>query len=43
MNKVDAIVFVIDDDESVREAIRSLIRSVGLNVETFARRMISAQ
>ncbi len=35
MNKVDAIVFVIDDDESVREAIRSLIRSVGLNVETF--------
>jgi len=36
MNKADAIVFVIDDDESVREAIRSLIRSVGLNVETFA-------
>jgi len=36
MNKVNAIVFVIDDDESVREAIRSLIRSVGLTVETFA-------
>ena len=36
MNKIDAIVFVIDDDESVREAIRSLIRSVGLHVETFA-------
>ena len=36
MNKVEAIVFVIDDDESVREALRSLIRSVGLRVETFA-------
>ena len=31
-----AIVFVIDDDESIREALKSLIRSVGLNVETFA-------
>jgi FixJ family two-component response regulator len=30
------IVFVIDDDESVREALKSLIRSVGLGVETFA-------
>jgi RNA polymerase sigma factor (sigma-70 family) len=29
-------VFVIDDDGSVREAIKSLIRSVGLRVETFA-------
>src|SRR5690242_12330573 len=36
MNEVDAMVFVIDDDESIREALRSLIRSVGLNVETFA-------
>ena len=36
MNDVDAIVFVIDDDESVREALKSLIRSVGLRVETFA-------
>jgi len=27
---------VIDDDESVREALKSLIRSVGLRVETFA-------
>lgn len=36
MNNVDAIVFVIDDDESIREALRSLIRSVGLRVETFA-------
>jgi FixJ family two-component response regulator len=32
----DAIVFVIDDDESVREAVMSLIRSVGLRVEAFA-------
>ena len=30
------MVFVIDDDESIREALRSLIRSVGLGVETFA-------
>jgi FixJ family two-component response regulator len=36
MNEGDAIVFVIDDDESMRAAIRSLIRSVGLKVETFA-------
>jgi len=36
MNNAEAIVFVIDDDESVREALKSLIRSVGLRVETFA-------
>lgn len=36
MSESDAIVFVIDDDESMRAAIRSLIRSVGLKVETFA-------
>jgi FixJ family two-component response regulator len=30
------IVFVVDDDLSVREALRSLIRSVGLRCETFA-------
>jgi FixJ family two-component response regulator len=29
-------VFVLDDDLSVREALRSLIRSVGLRCETFA-------
>jgi len=34
-NDVD-IVYVIDDDESIREALNSLIRSVGLNVATFA-------
>jgi FixJ family two-component response regulator len=30
------MVFVIDDDESIREALHSLIRSVGLGVATFA-------
>jgi FixJ family two-component response regulator len=30
------VVFVVDDDPSVREAIDSLIRSVGLRVETFS-------
>jgi FixJ family two-component response regulator len=32
----DAIVWVVDDDASVREALRSLIRSAGLRVETLA-------
>jgi FixJ family two-component response regulator len=32
----DAIVFVVDDDPSIREAIKSLISSVGVRVETFA-------
>jgi FixJ family two-component response regulator len=31
----DTVVFVVDDDSSVREALSSLIRSVGLRVETF--------
>jgi FixJ family two-component response regulator len=31
----EAIVFIVDDDASVREALRSLFRSVGLQVETF--------
>ena len=30
------VVFVVDDDDSVREALSSLVRSVGLRVETFA-------
>ena len=30
------IVYVIDDDESIRDALNSLIRSVGLKVATFA-------
>jgi FixJ family two-component response regulator len=36
MKETGATVFVIDDDQSVREALESLIRSVGLRVETFA-------
>jgi FixJ family two-component response regulator len=31
-----SVVFVVDDDASIREAMRSLFRSVGLRVETFA-------
>jgi FixJ family two-component response regulator len=33
--KVQPIVFVVDDDPSVREALSSLFRSVGLKVELF--------
>jgi FixJ family two-component response regulator len=36
METAQPIVFVLDDDLSVREALRSLIRSVGLRCETFA-------
>lgn len=36
MSTPGAMVFVIDDDISVREALHSLIRSVGLAVQTFA-------
>jgi FixJ family two-component response regulator len=36
VSKPESIVYVVDDDESVREAIQSLIRSVGLHVEAFA-------
>jgi FixJ family two-component response regulator len=32
----DDMVFVIDDDESIRESLKSLMRSVGLGVKTFA-------
>jgi FixJ family two-component response regulator len=31
----DAIVFVVDDDPSIREAIESLVKLAGLRVETF--------
>jgi len=33
---LEGIVFVVDDDDSVRAALRSLIQSAGLEVETFA-------
>ena len=36
MAEPEAIVFVVDDDESVRESLEGLIRSAGLRVETFA-------
>jgi FixJ family two-component response regulator len=36
MPEPEAIVFVVDDDESVRESLAGLIRSAGLRVETFA-------
>ena len=35
MKEADSVVFVVDDDSSVREAIKSLIKSVRLRVETF--------
>ena len=35
MTKIDSIVYVIDDDPSIREAISSLIRSVGMSVQAF--------
>jgi FixJ family two-component response regulator len=35
VKEADSVVFVVDDDSSVREAIKSLIMSVGLRVETF--------
>jgi FixJ family two-component response regulator len=36
MARTDSVVFVVDDDTSIREAISSLLKSVGLRVETFA-------
>jgi FixJ family two-component response regulator len=35
MNDPDPIVFVVDDDASVRDAVKKLISSVGLRVQTF--------
>jgi FixJ family two-component response regulator len=35
MKENDPIVYVVDDDGSVRDAVRKLISSVGLRVETF--------
>ena len=36
MQDEQAMVFVVDDDESVRESLESLLRSVGLRVAAFA-------
>jgi FixJ family two-component response regulator len=36
MKKAEQVVFVIDDDPSMRTAIRELIEAVGMNCQTFA-------
>jgi FixJ family two-component response regulator len=36
VKEAEPVVFVVDDDESLREALGSLIRSEGLRVKTFA-------
>jgi FixJ family two-component response regulator len=35
MSESDAVVFVVDDDPAIRDALTSLLRSVGLAAETF--------
>jgi FixJ family two-component response regulator len=35
MSQEHPVVFIVDDDVSVREALKNLLRSVGLRVETF--------
>ena len=35
MSEADAVVFVVDDDPAIRDALTSLLESVGLAVETF--------
>ena len=34
---LDHVVYVVDDEPDIREAVRMLLRSVGLKVETFSR------
>jgi len=36
MNTLSPTVFIVDDDTSIRDALKNLMRSVGLRVETFA-------
>jgi DNA-binding NtrC family response regulator len=36
MHEDNPFVFVVDDDRAIRDSLRNLIRSVGLNVQTFA-------
>ena len=45
MREKGATVFVVDDDASMREALKNLLRSVGLEVETFstAQEFLSSQ
>ena len=35
MSETDGVVFVVDDDASLRESLKNLVRSVGLRVEAF--------
>jgi FixJ family two-component response regulator len=35
MKKAEQVVFVIDDDPSMRTAIRELIEAVGMSCQTF--------
>jgi FixJ family two-component response regulator len=35
MSPEPSVVFVVDDDVSIREALKNLFQSVGLNVKTF--------
>jgi FixJ family two-component response regulator len=36
MSKTESVVFIVDDDTSVRKGLARLLRSAGWNVETFA-------
>jgi len=36
VKKIDPIVFVVDDNAAVRDAIKNLLESVGIQVQTFA-------
>ncbi len=36
MSKTNPLVFVVDDDESMREAMRGLMKSLGYTAQTFA-------
>ena len=35
MSKATTVIYVVDDDESVRKSLRRLLRSVGFEVESF--------
>jgi FixJ family two-component response regulator len=45
MNEERSTVFVVDDNASMRDALKNLLRSMGLNVETFgsAKEFLSSQ
>ncbi len=36
MSKQEPIVYIVDDDPSIRRALRRVIRAIGLEVETFS-------